>query len=628
MRQPSSKPRKSLGQVEFLGIVLLQMLLLLIVGTGTAGQQPESEVSPARLRATIRDSATGKPVACSVRITTASGNVIVENKSYADGFRCAGSFDLLLPPGKTRIQISRGFETVAIEEEVQLAPAEETQLTYSLEKRVDLRKLGWHSGDSHAHMIHGERDVEIDFDYAALAARAEDLQLLSLSHDWIIPNATPEQLQTEFDRVSSPDCLLTWNLEAPKNYYRGDAGRCMGHGWTLGIRGRTPGDKNAIPLILDASAHDYEVEKPSFANFETHALIHSLGGYSFYTHPFRWWWGPWGGQGGYPRQERMRVSNMAVELPLDTLLGPTYDGIDVLTTAGEAEANERAFRLWMMLLNQGYRVAATASSDTTFDRPGGGRPGSARTYTYLPERFSLQAVSRATAAGATFATNGPLLVTHLDGKPPGTSFPADGIPRKLSVQAWASGQDSDGLKVVEIFRNGQPFRRDEISEPTFSYHSDLEVAETTSAWYCVRVLGGNRKTQTAISGAFFLDPAAYQAPEPVHPRIRVRIEDAQTGTPLSGIITEVQHLGPLGQPGPTHMIETGEYTLQVPGTVRLQAEVDGYLPMILSPLFDSPELISRVTGLTDDELGNWKTFEGIREMLSHLTLRFRLERAQ
>jgi len=34
--------------------------------------------------------------------------------------------------------------------------------------------------------------------------------------------------------------------------------------------------------------------------------------------------GAWGGRGGYPKRERMRVSNMAVELPLDTVIGPTY----------------------------------------------------------------------------------------------------------------------------------------------------------------------------------------------------------------------------------------------------------------------------------------------------------------
>ena len=35
----------------------------------------------------------------------------------------------------------------------------------------------------------------------------------------------------------------------------------------------------------------------------------------------------------------MRVSNMAVELPLDTLIGPTFDGLDVITVATSTEDN-------------------------------------------------------------------------------------------------------------------------------------------------------------------------------------------------------------------------------------------------------------------------------------------------
>jgi hypothetical protein len=124
-------------------------------------------------------------------------------------------------------------------------------------------------------------------------------------------------------------------------------------------------------MLMDASAWDYESQKPTYANFESHALIHQQGGAVFYTHPARWWTGAWGGQGGYPRQDRMRVSNMAVELPLDTILGPTFDGVDVITGPGEAEANEKAFALWAMLLNHGYRLAATGSSDACFDRTGG-----------------------------------------------------------------------------------------------------------------------------------------------------------------------------------------------------------------------------------------------------------------
>ncbi|MCB1129328.1 MAG: hypothetical protein KDM81_22700, partial [Verrucomicrobiae bacterium] len=184
-------------------------------------------------------------------------------------------------------------------------------------------------------MIHGERTVPVCFEEVALAAGAEDLHYLSLSHAWQLADPTPEALDGILQPLSRPDCQLTWNLEAPKNYHLGDAGRCLGHCWGLGVRGRTTDGANVIPLLLDASAADYESTKPPYANFESHRLIHEQGGAVFYTHPLRWWTGSWGGHGGYPVREQMRISNMAVELPLDVLVGPTFDGLDVITGAGE-----------------------------------------------------------------------------------------------------------------------------------------------------------------------------------------------------------------------------------------------------------------------------------------------------
>src|SRR5262249_3017829 len=102
-----------------------------------------------------------------------------------------------------------------------------------------------------------------------------------------------------------------------------DAGRCLGHCWMLGVKGRTPLGNDAIQLLMDASAHDYQSQKSTYANFESHQLIHSQGGAVFYTHPARWWMGPWGGHGGYPKKERMASWILAAELPPVTLAGPT-----------------------------------------------------------------------------------------------------------------------------------------------------------------------------------------------------------------------------------------------------------------------------------------------------------------
>jgi hypothetical protein len=63
------------------------------------------------LQGTIRDESTGQPSACTVAITDANGKLVTETESLKVGFRCEGQFTKKLPAGRTRIRITRGFET-------------------------------------------------------------------------------------------------------------------------------------------------------------------------------------------------------------------------------------------------------------------------------------------------------------------------------------------------------------------------------------------------------------------------------------------------------------------------------------------------------------------------------------
>lgn len=578
------------------------------------------------LRGRVVDGATGASTACTVTVVDAAGKTVVPNRAFTAGLRSDGSFELQLPSGPARIKVTRGFETRAVERAVQIPAGGEVEVELKLERQVDLRARGWYAGDSHAHMIHGERTLPVSFDDVAIAARAEDLQYLSLAQAWTLENPTPERLAAELRARSTHDCVLTWNLEAPKNYYGGDAGKCLGHCWMVGVEGRTATGADVLQLLMQASAHDYESEKPTYANFESHRLIHAQGGTVFYTHPARWWTGEWGGKNGFPKREQMRISNLAVELPLDTILGPTFDGIDVITGPGEFSANAMAFDLWCLLLNKGYRVAATASSDSCFDRLGGGIPGVVRTYTYLPDGFSIAKVARAMAEGRNFVTSGPLLLTSLDGQPPGTAVPADGTTRTLKIEAWPSGADPGGLTRLELLRNGSPIVTNSFNPPLPSFATNVPLSDASSAWYCVRVFGSDPVRQRAISGAFFLDATPHVPPEPVRSRVRVLVEDADTGEKLTGKLTEVTYHGPVPVSGRVHDLADGEIELEVPATVRLRAEVPGYQPVTKSIVLDNPALVDFVTNLSAEGLVKWETFERTRTMVERVQLVFKLER--
>ena len=572
----------------------------------------------------ILDAVTATPTACTVAIIDANGTTVIESESYKKGFRSDGTFEKRLPAGLTRISVTRGFETCAQIKILTLQPGESRTVSFMLERSVDLRTRGWYAGDSHSHMLHGERTVPVTFDQIALAARSEDLSYFSLGHAWDILDPTPENLEMVCAQYSTSEFILTWNIEAPKNYYKGDAQRTLGHCWTLGMCGRTKDSQDVIALLKHASALDYQSDKPTFANFESCALIHAQGGAVFYTHPLRWWTGTWGGKGGYPLQEKQRISNIAAELPLDTLLGPTYDGLDVFTTAGELVSNEMAFELWSMLLNHGYRVAATASSDSCFDRPGGAMPGSARTYTYLSEPFSLPAIKRATVAGKTFVTTGPLLLVSIDGLPPGSAYSADGSNRLLRIESWASGKDMAGLQRIEVLRNGKPFYVQAFNSPQSLWHTNMVLNESETAWYCVRATGGEHGGR-AISGAFFFDLLPFRPPAPITSRVHVRVIGAKNNQPLDATLTEVFDVAFIPRDGIQQLLTGGQGIITIPGTVRLRATAPGYLPLTLSPILDFPPLIKKITRLTDRDLLDWNTFIHIRELLSNPELTFRLQ---
>ncbi|HTL18247.1 MAG TPA: CehA/McbA family metallohydrolase, partial [Patescibacteria group bacterium] len=573
------------------------------------------------LHGTVRDE-TGGLSPCTVAITDANGKLVIENESFHAGFRCAGEFTKNLPPGRTQIRVTRGLETRAIETVLVLQTGCQTNLEFKLQRIVDLRKRGWYAGDSHVHMLHGERTIPVTFDFVSLTARAEDLQYMSLAQAWNLENPTPERLGAELAQRSTKNCLLTWNLEAPKNYYKGDAGRCLGHCWNVGMRGRTKTGVDVVQTLIDASAWDYESTKPTYANFESHRLIHQQGGAVFYTHPARWWTGAWGGRGGYPRTEQMRVSNMAVELPLDTVIGPTFDGLDVITGPGERENNEKAFQLWAMLLNHGYRLAGTGSSDACFDRPGGANPGTPRTYTFVPGGFSLAGAASATAAGHTFVTTGPLLIAMIDGKPPGSAFRADKKQHTLAIEAWAGGKNLGGLDRLEILRNGSPLQLSSFSNHPASLQTNVTLYEAQDSWYCVHAWADGPKNSVAITGAFYFEKDQYRSPRPARAQVRASIVDAESGKPLSGRLDEVSYAGTIAQTGKAHRFSAGQAMLTLPATVRLRAKVDGYEQQTLSPFLDNPKLVDVITHLSDTDLLDWKTFDNISKGLGKVALEF------
>jgi hypothetical protein len=468
-------------------------------------------------------------------------------------------------------------------------------------------------------MVHGESRVQVDFPYVARAAAAEGLDYMSLAQSWRLPDQSAEAVKRACDAVSTSAMQLTWNMEAPKNYYRGNAAQCLGHGWTIGLPVRDTVGRDVIATLYAMSAHDYESEKRTAPNFESHAYIHANGGIVSYTHPCRWWTGAWGGRGGYPAQEKQFISNLAAELPFDTVAGPTYDLLDILMQTHEREQNENALRLWFMLLNHGYRIAGTAGSDTTFDNPGRGLPGAVRIYTRVEGTASIPAIGAAMKASRNFVTSGPLLSFRIGRHDIGDSIRLNpSFTGEVKLKMWASGAPGEYLTRAEIFRNGELWHTHDVKGREAYAEVALPIRESEPCWYVVRCHGSNPR-QVAISNPIWFDRDPWTPPAPA--RARVRVELGQ----WNGQCDVLEFHGSV-LPGDCESSDIGRRCCvrcsshgAGPRQHRRACAADEEHILRRRQLLD-PALAMRVPNLLD-----WSTYDSIRRRLGDVRLSFTVE---
>jgi hypothetical protein len=194
----------------------------------------------------------------------------------------------------------------------------------------------------------------------------------------------------------------------------------------------------------------------------------------------------------------------------------------------------------------------------------------------------------------------------------------------LSVEAWGSRGDPGGLQRIEILRNGQVWCEFKAEDKPSSIHTNINLMETNTSWYCVRVFGPDR--QIAISSAFYFREKSFQPPQPVRAQVHAQVVDAQTGIRLPAVLTEVKFAGTSPREGRHHRIPSGEGQVSIPGTARLRADVKGYAPLTLSPVLNFPELMKLVTAFDAQDLLNWESFNRLKRQLEHVELVFRLQK--
>jgi hypothetical protein len=159
---------------------------------------------------------------------------------------------------------------------------------------------------------------------------------------------------------------------------------------------------------------------------------------------------------------------------------------------------------------------------------------------------------------------------------------------------------------------------------TLPWTVDVTITATESAWYCVRAFGSDPRRDRAVSGAFYFETTRWKAPAPVPAVIHARIIAADTGLPVDATLTEIHYLGTRPSIGKQRPAIGGTAIISIPAIARLRAEAKGYQAVTLSPFFDHPDLLNRITTLDDQSLLEWETFERVRKLLGEVPLTFRL----
>ena len=324
-----------------------------------------------------------------------------------------GRWSMELAPGPYLVRITKGPMFDAVERQVTFDSGRELDLgRITLQRRVDLRRLGWYGGDPDGDVYHGQRIyTDVTAETAERVGRAVGLDWLTPAN-WGEPEPkTWEEARALMATHSSPDLLFRFADE--KKWH-------IGHFCFVGLDRPDRegfGDFWNILKRLNPSEGLQAVRKSGAATFA--------------NHPVRYWMSG--------AKNDTFVTNMYVNMPFDVVAGGLLDGVNI------NEGGENALAVWSLLLDHGYRVTATAGADFSLDHPGGWLPGLSRLYIHALEGLSERAIVAAIKNGRTIVSTGPILVASTDDQQPPGSVVAANRTHRILAKAWPRYDRADRL---------------------------------------------------------------------------------------------------------------------------------------------------------------------------------------
>jgi hypothetical protein len=325
-----------------------------------------------------------------------------------------GSFQVELPPGEFYLEMTKGFEYRAVRQKIEIQPGQR-DLTVEIPRFCNLRSKGWVTADTHVHFLSPTTCL--------LEAQAEGLNLINLLAAQIGDLFTNIGDLSQGPILSPDRDSMVWVGTENRQHL-------LGHVSLEGMRG-----KPIFPLSADGAEEAY-IGSPLWSSMAEWAeACRKRGGLVVSPHfPY-----PMG------------------EIATDIVLG-NIDAVELIPHDDPAvhfspaeEFNSLRYVNWYHYLNCGYRLPAVGGTD----KMGANVPaGANRVYVYLgDEEFTYPNYAKAVRAGNTFATSGPLLMFHADGRPPGgeLTFATGGG----TVEVSADAQSYLPIHYLQVIYNGK-----------------------------------------------------------------------------------------------------------------------------------------------------------------------------